>query len=488
MTRAVIYARKSTVDQRNPGKSIADQVRECKVEAERIGLDTPLVIHDDGKSASRHARKGITRDGYAELIALVRAGKVDVVLMAEQSRGSRRLSELGTLLEASADSGVTWIVGGRAVDPRDPADITLAAVQGGMDMAESERLSKRARRGAHGAAIAGRPSAKLGYGYSRTYDPVTRALQSVDVVPEEADVLLDCKARILAGESLYGVANRLNAAGVPAPADAVAARQGRAPKGTLWSGGTVTRLLTSPTYAALRVHHLGKPDEEVTKGVWPALWSKAESQRLVRILHAPERRRSATGRSVDGAVVHWLSGLAVCGVCGEKLRVIMVRKRYRTYGCKTVGCFRVGRAAGPLEAFVRDVVIGLASRPAVRRAVAVSAQAESSNDRAWERVDELTARLDELRAAIVSGAMTIAFATPVVADLERDIAQARRKAGKIVMPSLPNVDLTTLAETFDSMEPGQKRAIAAAFVTVTVNPAAKGVRFNPEHVDVVPTA
>jgi DNA invertase Pin-like site-specific DNA recombinase len=475
--RAAIYARKSTIDQRNAGKSIRDQVRVCREEVEKRGLVVVATFEESGKSASRYARKSVVRDQYAALVNLVTSGEVDVIVMAEQSRGTRKVSELGTLMEASAEKGVRWIVGGREVDLDDPADILLTTVQGGMDAGESSRLSKRSKRGARGAALAGKPPAKNLYGYSRVYDPKTTALTSVEIVPSEAAILREIRDRALAGESLRSIAHNLTDRGILSPRDAVSFRMGRPSRGNPWDPSTVRRIAVNPAYAGLRVHQGVVLDG--VKGIWEPIFTPAQHRRLKAKLEAPERKSRDV---VDGGVRHFLSGLAQCGECGGPMRVLTNRGRYRSYVCFSRGCFSVSRTAAPLEAMVRDAVIELAARPAIRKAIAKSKAGDQSSETAWAEIESLTNRLEEVRNAIANGTMTVAFAAPIAADLEAKIEDTRKRAEKVKLPSLPDVDRATLGDTFDGMEPGQKRAIASAFVDVVVLKAPKSPKFNPEFV------
>ena len=480
--RAAIYARKSREDRKNPGKSVSDQIREAQDEVTRRGytLDPAHVFADEGISASRFTNKA--RPGFGALMAAIESGEVDVVVMAEQSRVTRRLSVVGALIEGCADYGRRLVIGGRDVDPRDPADITLAAVQGGMDAAESERLSQRSRRGIRGTVEAGKPLGRLAYGYARTYDPVTRQLLEVTVEPHEAAVVREIVEHLLAGGSQQALVRRLNARHEPTPADAVRMRQGLDPAGSLWTGVQIKRLALSDRFAGILTHNgVEHP------GDWPAIITRGELDRLRAIFGAPERRRNLER---PGAVVHFLSGVARCGACGGPLRVVPTRGR-PAYSCRTDGCRKVSRNAGPLEDYVRDVVLGVWGDPAAMAAIAAQRDDGGAARTAADRVEELTARRDRVRAAMADGSLPVEDAAAVLRDLAGDLEDAEREARAAIMPRhLADIVPANLPAVWDDLEPTARREIVDALATVVVHPMTqkRGRTFDYDSVSITPRA
>ena len=480
--RAALYARKSNEDARNPGKSVSDQLRQARAEADRRGyvVEESLVFADDGISASRHARRK-ARPGFAALLAAIEEGRVDVVLMAEQSRATRRLAVVGALMETCADHGVTLVLGGREVDPADPADIVLTAVQGGMDHAESERSRIRILRGVRGAADRGRPHGKNVYGYRRIYDEVTRELLVVEPEPDEARVIQELARRVLAGESLRSICHDLDDREVPTPYDAVAMRQGRTPRGAKWIGSTIGRILTNPVYVGRRRHR-----DRIVEGEWEAILSERDFDRLGAIFRAPERRSKAER---PGALVHYLSGVARCGECGSAMRVLTNRGRYRTYVCMQRGCHKVSRTAGPLEEYVRDVILALVARPDFLSLAAAMSEDTSPLQAALAEVEELTARRDKVRDLITSGSLPPEDGALMLRELASRLEDAQRQARDVALPrSVADLVPADLGERWDELEPGQQREVALALVDVVVlsMEGRKAHVFDPSTVRVTP--
>jgi len=487
VTRAAAYARKSTEDKKRPGKSVGDQLREARAEIALRGwqLDEAHVYEDDGISASRHSRKK-SRPGYAALVAAITDRDIDVLVMAEQSRASRRLSVIGALAELCADNGVSMVIGGRDVDPTNPADLVMIGVQAGIDAGESERTRIRVLRGARQAAVDGRPAGRNAYGYVRQYDTGTGALLAVVVEPHEADVVREIVRRILSGDALNVIARDLNSRGEPSPYDAVAARTGRKAKGGGWIGTQVRRVALTPAYVGKRTHSPeGQATANLYDAMWPAVITAADYERVTAILRNPARRTNEGIR--PGAVVHWLTGILKCGECGAGLRCQVNRGKYRHYLCPK--CFKVSRAAKPLEDYVATFVLEIVKRPDLLAAIASAADTGTAAADAIARLDELTARRDNLRGLMVSGALPPEDGAAILVTLSTDIDAAALAVKSLAVPrSVADVVTADLADHWDDFTPARKREIADALLDVTVlsMQGQKSRTFRPESVRVLP--
>lgn len=477
--RAGIYARKSKEDAKRPGKSVRDQIAEARAEITMRGyeLDEAHVYADDGISASRHARRK-ARPGYAALVQAIEAGELDVLVMAEQSRASRRLSVIGALVELCQEHGVRMVMGGRDVDPSNPTDLMIVGVTAGMDAAESERTRERILRATKASAKAGRPAGKHQFGYRRVYDPTTGALQSVEIVPEEAAIIREMVSRALSGDALAEIARDLNARGILSPYDYVALRCGRETQGALWVGTQVRRIIVMPAYAGKRVHHGVQHD-----AIWPAIITQAEHERITAIMSNPARRTNASVR--PGAVVWWLSGVAKCGRCGAGMRHLKNRGRYGNYTC--MKCYRTCRAADKLEGLVEQVIFRLVRRPDTLAAIAAANDTGSAAADTVARLDELTARRDNIRALIVAGTMPPEDGAAMLAQLGADIQAADEAVKRVALPrNVADVVTPDLEAHWGTFSPARKREIADALLDITVLPAPKGHVFDPQYVLVQP--
>ncbi|HEV7974148.1 recombinase family protein, partial [Amycolatopsis sp.] len=157
-------------------KSPDDQHADHERSAVRMGWDLRGPSYRDIGSASEFATKA--RVNFERLIDDLERDKfgASVLMMWENSRGSRRESEWLRLIELAVERKVKfWIdVRGRLMDPADPHD-RRDLVHAAADAAfESGLLSNRILRGTAAAALEGLPHGRIPYGYKRRYDERTR--------------------------------------------------------------------------------------------------------------------------------------------------------------------------------------------------------------------------------------------------------------------------------------------------------------------------
>lgn len=441
-------------------------------------LDERHVFTDDGISASRYS-KAKARPDFDRLLTAVESGDVDAIVMAEGSRLSRKQSELWSFIERCQDRGVTFVVGGRDADPNNDADLTLLGVEGALSAAEVERGRRRTLRGTRQAAAAGRPAGRNQYGYARVYDPATGALTAVEPVEDEVAIVREIFARVLAGDALIAIARDLNNRGELVPHDAVAVRMGREPLGAQWGGQAIRRVARTPAFIGKRTHRGTLHD-----AIWPAVISEHDFQRAQAILTDPSRRTSPAAR--PGALTHWLTGMARCGACGTPLSCHYNRGR-RAYNCDT--CGKVSRAADPVETMVETYIFEIVNRPDILAAIAKANDTGDAAVEASANLDKLTARRDEVRKLVTTGALPAEDAAAILRDLAHEIEQAQAKVTEIAVPRrLADViaaDIETKWETFSA---ARKRTIADALLDVEVLPlnGRKTRRFLPEYVRVSP--
>lgn len=474
-TRAVVYARKSTEDKARAGKSVRDQLKDAVAEVDRRGWQLMGEFSDDGISASRHARSK-RRPGFDQVLSMIEHREVDAVVMAEQSRATRSLAVLGALLESCADNGVVIVVGGSEVDPGNPDGFLLSAITGAVDATESERTRKRTLRGLRHAAAEGKPPGRIPFGYTRRYDPDTRAFISQDINPPEADLIRRLVREVLAGRSLRSICLDLDAEGIPTPAAI------RNPRATFnghrvtsgWTQPTVRRLVLSPTIAGHRVHQ----GEVIGKGQWEPIVSEADWQAVVRLLSDPTRK---TVR--PGGLRHLLSGIATCGECGSGMRTRKNRGIYKSYTCITPGCMKVTIKQEWADEYVTAGVLERLRSPVFAEAMAST----STDDYAAARVEleQLRARQADIGAAMASGALSLAAGQAADKALTADIAAADGRlraaaSGSPVLSAMAGGDPDAL---WEHMDVEQRAAVVRALVRPVINRGKSGSRtFDPKRI------
>jgi DNA invertase Pin-like site-specific DNA recombinase len=337
-------------------KSPDDQHADHERSAMRLGWVLRGPSYRDIGSASEFATKA--RVNFERLIDDLERDKfaASILMMWENSRGSRRESEWLRLIELAVERKVKfWIdVRGRLMDPADPHD-RRDLVHAAADAAfESGMLSERILRGTASAALDGLPHGRIPYGYRRRYDEHTRKFVAQEVEPAEAAAVLELFERVDKGHSLYSICNDFRERGIE--------KRG----GGAFTQQHLRTLLVNPSYIAERVHDVNRrrggrvtPKAIRTPGAWPAIIDKPLYQRVQRRLADPARKKTR-----DATVRHLYSGIALCGICGAVCRV---RPRSSgsgfMYSCGAPsGCARAPK--DELEDFAQDVVLGYLADPA----------------------------------------------------------------------------------------------------------------------------
>lgn len=174
--------------------------------------------------------------------------------------------------------------------------------------------------------LANLQAARSGKPYTAGIRPFGYADDHVTVLPKEAEAIREGAAMILAGESLSAVARRWTEAGRLSP-------RGIAAGGKAWTLRGVKQVLTSPRYIG-QVTYRG---EVMGDGQWSA------------ILNNPERFSGGkrTGRTPQTL----LTGIGLCGVCGE------TGSGHGYRGVPVYGCVDTHTQRGVRDGHVRGEVL-----------------------------------------------------------------------------------------------------------------------------------
>lgn len=361
--RAIIYCRVSS-DQTGKAKSVADQERECRAVCKREGWPVAEVLTDNDRGASRWSTKD--RPAYKRLDEVLRSG--DVLVLWEASRASRDLAAYVLLRDLCATRGVKWCVSGKLLDPNSGDDRFGSGLDALLAEREAEQIRDRVLRGKRSAALEGRPNGRLPYGYRRQFNPDSGRTERWVLDPVTSPIVSEIVTRFTNGESLHAVARDLTEREVPPPNE-----------GVPWRAQRIRTMISSPTYAGLRVQH----DQVIGKGNWEALFSEDVHHRILGILADPSR---VTYRG--NGVKHLLTGIAVCGVCQAPMRFFGPKSlKSPTYLCSEGSCVR--RRVELVDAYVERVAINY-----LKSLDVVDAPAGSENAGLLAEIARQRARLD----------------------------------------------------------------------------------------------
>ena len=464
--RAVIYTRVSS-DRDGEGRSVDEQEAACRRDCDRNGWTLVKVFPENDRGASRWSKKD--RPQFRELVALLATGTVDVVVTWEASRSNRDLTVYVQLRDLCAGNGVLWCYNGRTFDLTDDDDRFAT----GMDALVAEREAgltrKRVLRSVEARAGKGRPHGQPHDGYKIEYDPQTGKPVRRVLDPQRAPLIREIADRLLAGDSAYTIARDFNARGLTTP------------RGHLWRGQSVICRAMSPTIAGLRVHRGRVLDVPAT---WPPIISQEEHHRLITLLSDPKRRSNKEGSRVK----HLLTGIAVCGVCGARMRVVSEYRpsgaRRVRYDCSERHC--VQRAAELVDTMVERLIVARLSQSDVLAVVADATQDTEAQGAAAE-VARLRAKLVQARELVDADRLSLESLADLEARTLPRIAEAERRARpKHVPGAVYEVAGPDAAARWAALPMTQKRAIVKSLVEVRIHRTGRGNQhsFDPSAVEV----
>ncbi|MBV9012626.1 MAG: recombinase family protein [Pseudonocardiales bacterium] len=247
------------------------------------------------------AYSGKPRPAWQQLISDVQAGALDAMVSWHVDRLTRSPRELEDVIDLADKHGIDLATVTGEVDLSNPTGRLVARMLGAAARHEAEHRAERQKRQRRQAAEAGRVAGggkrPFGFGEDR-----------VTMVDAEADVIRECAARVLSGESLASICHDLADRGITTSG------------GKRWLPTTLRQLMVSARISGRRERiprssgQTIRPviGEVVADAVWPAVIAPNDSDRLRALLTDPSRRKysAANGRR------YLLSGILRCGLCG----------------------------------------------------------------------------------------------------------------------------------------------------------------------------
>lgn len=343
---------------------VADQHTQNEAHAAARGYRIVARYTDDGISALGHK----VRPDFERMLADAEAGAFQVIVATEKERLARNVEEKLELHAACEVAGVVWDTARDGyVDPATDSGEFMSTIRAAMGRIKSKRKARRQRAASDARAADGLPTARPGYGYRRE--------DKRDVIEQaEASIIREAARRVLDGDTLRSIATDLNKRGIPSPRTGEQARQAErdgvpAPPPIPWQGITLRQMIRRPSLAGLRTHR-GKVVGTFDPDIHPPILDEDTHTRLEALLTDPSRATGTGGRTP----VHLLSGLAMCGRCGDTLGGRMKRmpgwapkpgqksKPVKpAYACGT--CHKVRRLQQPVDEFVTEVILRRTTSP-----------------------------------------------------------------------------------------------------------------------------
>jgi site-specific DNA recombinase len=337
MTRAAIYARYSSDNQRDA--SIDDQVRVCRRKLEAEGWQQAEVYSD-------HAISGAStlRPGYQQMLMDARMGRFDILVAEALDRLSRDQEDIAALYKqlTFADVRLITLAEGEINELH-------VGLKGTMNALFLKDLAEKTRRGLEGRVRQGKSGGGNAFGYdvvkkfNADGEPI-RGERTINV--EEARIVQRIFEEFVAGRSPRAIAHDLNAEDISGPNSGTwgpSTISGNWRRGTgilnneLYIGRLVwnrQRFIKDPT-TGKRQARLNPEDQWIIEDVPELriidddLWHAAKARQQ------GTRRQIAEGRDIRSERArrprYLLSGLLQCGVCGSGFSKISQHH----YGCST---------------------------------------------------------------------------------------------------------------------------------------------------------
>jgi site-specific DNA recombinase len=446
--RAGLYGRNS----KGLDKSIDEQIVEGRQAADDNGW--PIVAeYSDGVSASRFGRK--TREDWHRLLQDMEDGNLDVIITWEPSRADRDLETWVAFVAKCRARGVLIHITGEddTLDARNPSH-WRRLIEGGLDAAmESEKISKRVRRGVAAAAVAGAFHGDCPYGYERVIvgeRPTRHGLRPVKEQrphPVHADVVREIFTRVGRNDPITAIVKDLNQRGVLAPASEE------------WGRNTIRKIVMNVAYLGRRSHK-----GEVHDGTWPELVSAEVFHAAGTVLRDPRRKTSQPGR------LKYLLSYVASTPCGSVVHYLPPNQRRNArYHCVGDGCTAIGAAEA--DEYVTRLVVKRCCRKDVRELF-------TDNDEDAQRAkDEAAALRDKLAEATTSflkpkggiSAERLAqieqHLAPQIADAERRSVSTKAPMALLALLSAAEFGAAKVRPEWDNLPVAAKREVLRLLFT-----------------------
>ena len=306
--RFVVWAAVSSKPQTETD-SLPDQLRDGKAFCEAIGGRTIAELSVPGHTRSYifYQEAAAEMEAYRMLFDLCQRRAFDVLWCRSRDRLGRT-DALVAQVEALVNAA-----GARVYSAANPIQLNLPSNEGEIFGSAWERARAQADvsrlKGFHERYIrsrvrAGKPAARVPYGYLLAVpgkNPV------VEIVPEKAAVVKEIYALYLRGWGLLRIANQLTESGIPSPS------------GTFWRVGAISRTIRNPFYAGYTYWGWKVkdrlPDERIIADGNHEAIIDADQWRAVEA----ERNRRLALHSRGQHSKRLFTGVAYCARCGRQM-------------------------------------------------------------------------------------------------------------------------------------------------------------------------
>lgn len=394
-------------------------------------------------------KRNVVRPEFQRLLADLDEGVIDGVVVWRTDRFTRQPIEIERFLEMAERNGCQLFSVTEPFDNSTMGFYMLRAFVNNHNF-ESAVKSDRLKAKAEELALAG----KVGNGGVRPFgfEVDRRTLRE-----DEAQLIRDAVAELLAGASLYSIAERWATDGVTTPS------------GKRWGASELRRVLTSGRVCGMRTHR----GAEVAEAEWPAIITVEQRDQLRATLAT-----RWSGATRDHYVrSHLLTGFLECALCGRRL-VAQRHNGVSTYVCVksavTGACGKVRVRGAELDDHVGRVVTEAWTDGRVTRALR---KAPARDERAaMAEVRALEAKEAELADQWAKDELTTAAWTTARRRVEERLGAARRRLDQLRrVKAAATLPVTGMPEAWEALDLHQRRAVIDfAIERIQIRPVGKG--------------
>ncbi|MBB6669608.1 recombinase family protein [Cohnella nanjingensis] len=361
--KCAVYARVSTDQQ---GDSIENQVSQCKEYIARLGPSydgAEIMIYQD-EAVSGYYTSVFDRAEMQRAIRDAKANAFKLLVFKEVSRVGRDKQENPAIIGMFEQYGVRVVAINDNYDSLNKDNITFDILSV-LSEQESKKISSRVSSARRQKAKRGQWSGEAPIGYR--VNPETKTLEADEGYRRIPELVFEWYVRL--GLGTFKVAERLNQ-------DGYRTRAGRP-----WTRESVNRILRNPAYIGqvvygtrrnqlLRAYDDGgkmtkrKVQARIDKREWQIVEHAHEALIDEELFARAQAILAARGHHrVPRRAYHPLTGILVCGSCGERMvcqRRTFRLKAYRYYICKTyhkygrLACSQRNINAEEIEALLID--------------------------------------------------------------------------------------------------------------------------------------
>jgi site-specific DNA recombinase len=442
--------------------SPSTQIEQCRGLPALHGMKIEVFedLHRSGKNTRR--------PGLERLRRRVQDPDVAAVAVWSISRLGRSVADLYAMLEEFSAAGVAFVSAKESIDTSTAYGRAFLGVLAVLAQFERELTSERVAANFEQLAREGGLVGPVPTGYRR--DPESRA---VVIDPGPAEVIRRLfEEYATARHSFRSLAIWANDAGLRPP------QQDRGQRGRAgvqldhFTADSIRDLLSNMRYAGRFVHRRRRnTDGEIVRGQFPAIISWELWSRCAAIRRANRRERFVAGDR--GVSPYALTGLLVCGSCGDNVRGDTVHYghqksgRRRRYLCRRGAaaqrCREPQANADALEAEIASWLRAVRIRPGWQelyaaeyaRAAAGSPAKHSARE---QRARAIQAKIERLRVSWEAGARSDELA------YRREVAALREELEAVRSTPEPPLArqgriLSSLVDRWDEMSADQRKRV-----------------------------